>query len=223
MSNLCWQDQIFQTLKRLNSADQRPRLVVMGVGHELRGDDAVGIYVLRKMRRHIPMNEGLLLIDAGLVPENFCGTLRHFSPSLVLVIDAAHMGLAPGAVRWLDWKQVGEAGVSTHAPSLLILAEYLVRELGCQMALLGIEPADISFDRVPSSPVKHAFQEVSSFMIDLLSSFSEDLSEFNTNQRLLSVSPGSEGVWNSKYFLDDKEAPPYEPQNDAKVGITGMG
>ena len=202
---MCWQDRISQTLKRLNSAGQSSRLVVMGIGHELRGDDAVGIHVLRKMRRHIPMNEGLLLIDAGPVPENFCGTLRRYSPTLVLVIDSAKMGLAPGEIRWLDWKQVGEVGVSTHAPTLLILAEYLGRELGCETALLGIEPADMSLDSPLSPTVTQAFQEVSSFMIDVLMDFSKARLNYVADQRFHSEGTGSENTRYSKHLLQSKE------------------
>jgi hydrogenase 3 maturation protease len=205
---LCWQDQIQQTLKRLNRTAQGPRLVVLGVGHELRGDDTVGILLARKMRQQIPINERLLLIEAGPVPENFCGPLRRFSPDLVIVIDAAQMGLAPGSIRWLDWKDVSRGGVSTHATSLLVLCDYLVSELGCEMALLGIEPAEMSLDAPLSPPVTQAFQEVSSFMIDLLLDFSKAAPDFLANRRLLSEVTSSGGGWSSKYILNDEEVNP---------------
>jgi hydrogenase 3 maturation protease len=205
---LCWQDRIFQTLKRLNSAGQNTRLVVMGIGHELRGDDAVGIHVVRKMRQSIPMTERLLLIDAGSVPENFCGTLRRYSPSLVVIIDSARMGLDPGEICWLDWKQVGELEFSTHAPTLLILAEYLVCELGCEIALLGIEPANMSLDSPLSTPVERAFQEVSSFMIDTLMDFSKPQINFVADRRFHSELTGSKSSRCSPHLLQNKEVNP---------------
>jgi hydrogenase 3 maturation protease len=180
----------------------------MGIGHELRGDDAVGILLVRKMRQRIPMNERLLLVDAGPVPENFCGTLRRYSPTLVIIIDAAKMGLAPGVIQWLAWDQVGEAEVSTHAPSLLILAEYLERELGCEMALLGIEPSDTSLDSPLSPPVAQAFQEVSSFMCDVLIDFSKAQLNYVANWRFPSEITGSEDVRNSTQIIRSKEANP---------------
>ena len=40
-----------------------------------------------------------LCLSAGAAPENCTGLLRRFRPDLVLLVDAAEMGEAAGAVR----------------------------------------------------------------------------------------------------------------------------
>lgn len=51
------------------------KLVIMGIGNELKGDDAVGIYVVKKLMRYFGEEKefinikNLYLINAGTVPD----------------------------------------------------------------------------------------------------------------------------------------------------------
>ena len=116
------------------------RVAVVGMGHELRGDDAAGVAVVRALGADAAGNERLLTIDAGPAPENQIGPLLRFKPDMILFVDAAQMGEAPGTVRWVPWGQVDGAGISTHTLSPRVLARFLMRELGCEVLLLGIQP-----------------------------------------------------------------------------------
>ena len=91
------------------------------------------------------------MIDAGTAPENHTSSLRRFGPDLVLLIDAAQMDEAPGAVRWLDWRDTSGLSASTHTLPPYVLAQYLTCELGCELALIGIQPADTRIG-APLSP-----------------------------------------------------------------------
>lgn len=137
-------------------------MAVVGVGHEWRGDDAAGLAVARALQ---PPAEGdgrapWLAIEAGPAPENCTGPLRRFGPDLVLLVDAARMGEPPGTVRWLDWRAAGGFGASTHTLPLSMLARYLTAELGCVVALLGIQPADLGAGASLSPPVRQAVDRV---------------------------------------------------------------
>ncbi len=146
---------------RRRKPNARPRVALVGIGQELRGDDAVGVILARTLLDKLGAKgspaEGnstglpLQVIDGGAAPENCTGALRRFRPDLVILIDAAQMDQAPGAVQWLDCEHLSGFSASTHTLPLDILAHYLQAELGCQVALLGIQPADTSFD-VPLSP-----------------------------------------------------------------------
>jgi hydrogenase 3 maturation protease len=94
----------------------------------------------------------LLVIDAGPAPENTTGSLRAFRPALVLLIDAAQMNEEPGTVRWLDWREITGLSASTHTLPLHMLSMYLTAELGCEVAVIGIQPFGNLFD-APLSPV----------------------------------------------------------------------
>jgi Ni,Fe-hydrogenase maturation factor len=74
----------------------------------------------------------------------------------------------------LTWDLIGSddaAGfnVSTHTLPLPILANYLTVELGCPVALLGIQPADISMGDSLSPVVALAVEATARALADHLS------------------------------------------------------
>ena len=53
------------------------KLIVLGVGNELKCDDGVGPYIIKKLKEDmVEDKDRLLLIDAQTVPENFTGKIR---------------------------------------------------------------------------------------------------------------------------------------------------
>lgn len=156
------------------------RLAVLGIGNELNGDDAAGMLVARALRDGIcgsvgsggswtvPTLDGhFLVIEAGPAPENFTGTLRRFHPELVLLIDAAELGEPPGTVAWVGWAEAGGWSGSTHTLPPSVLAHYLVEELGCEVILVGIQPARLDFCAGVSAEVQQAVTEVAGKIRDL--------------------------------------------------------
>lgn len=168
MLNRTWQESLRIHLKRLSEAGSRPRVAVLGVGHDLCGDDAVGVRLAESLRRSMGETRDVLVVEAGSAPENFTGLLRRFRPNLVLVVDAAQMQAKPGTVRWLDWEDVEYTGASTHSLPLPILVRYLQSELGCQVALIGIQPQQTFQEDWLSAPVRRAAREVSRSLLAVL-------------------------------------------------------
>lgn len=130
-----------QSLTRLTTRTAEPRIALLGIGHPLNGDDAAGIAVVRALDAVLPSSDSVLLLEGGSAPENQTGRLRQFAPDLVIFIDAAQMEAAPGVVRWLDWRDTTGLSASTHTLPPYMLAQFLVADLGCDVALLGIQPA----------------------------------------------------------------------------------
>ncbi len=89
-------------------------------------------------------------------------------PDLVLLIDAAQMDEAPGAVRWLAWQETDGLSASTHTLPPRVLAHYLTSELGCEVALLGIQPADTTMGAPLSPTAQAAVQAVAQALAELL-------------------------------------------------------
>jgi len=127
------------------------RVAILGIGHELRGDDAVGLEVARQLQNSIGRRPGLMVIETGPVPENYTSRLRRFRPDLVVLVDAAIMGERPGTVCSLDWQNLGGITFSSHALSLQLLASYLNAELNCQVNIIGIQPENNTL-HAPLSP-----------------------------------------------------------------------
>lgn len=153
-------------------------MAVVGIGRELNGDDAAGVTVARKLKALIEPARDLPLrvIDAGAAPEDVTEALRSFAPDLVLLIDAAQMRKLPGTIRWLDWRDT--IGLSTSTPTLplYVIAESLVDEIHCEVAVIGIQPYDNSFGVPLSSDVRRAVNEVVSELQAILTRKSFEVS-----------------------------------------------
>ncbi len=133
----------------------------MGIGNELNGDDAAGVMVARRLAASLPPREHLLVLEAGLAPENFTGSLRRFRPNLVLLADAGDFGGQPGEVALIDWQEAQGFSASTHTMPPSILAGYLHAELSCAIYILAIQPARTDFDAPLSAPVEQAIRLLS--------------------------------------------------------------
>lgn len=159
MSNPSWQARL---TSRLNPppTDDRPRVAVVGIGHELNGDDGAGIAVARALLARAGALSRLLVLDAGPAPENTTGALRTFAPDLVVFVDAAQMNEPPGTVRWLAWQDTTGISASTHTLPLHVLAQFLTADLGCDVALIGIQPQQNRLDAPLSPPVRAAVESV---------------------------------------------------------------
>jgi hydrogenase 3 maturation protease len=143
--NRSWDVLLGEQLGQLRKIKASPRVAVLGIGHELQGDDAAGVLIARRLQSLLGSTEERLILCAGPAPENCTGALRRFEPDLVLMIDAAQMDEGPGTVQLISCQDVTGIGASTHTLPLHILAKYLTSELGCEITLLGIQPAFVEF------------------------------------------------------------------------------
>jgi hydrogenase 3 maturation protease len=166
MSISSWSELLIHSLahKKNNPA----RLAILGIGNELNADDAAGVLVARRVRSELSERHGILALEAGPSPENFTGPLRRFRPDLVLLVDAAQMHEPPGAVRWIEWDAVDGMSAATHRLPPTTLASFLMSELGCQVVLLGIQPATLDFDQPVSAEVLTTVDSIALELIQVL-------------------------------------------------------
>ena len=133
-------------------------VVLLGVGSELRSDDAVGLRVARAAaRKPIP---GVHAIAAGSAPENCTAEIRQLNPSHVIIVDAADMNAAAGTTRLIDPAQAVGAAFATHGLPLSVLAGYLAAEIGCAVILVGIQPQTLEFGETLTPAVAKAADEL---------------------------------------------------------------
>jgi len=137
MSDGSWQTELQQALAQSTPSDHRIRVAVVGLGHALRGDDAVGLAVAQRLRRSCGKWPVLV---GGSAPENCTGTLRGFAPDLVVFVDAADLRSRPGTIQWLECAQIDGLNASTHTLPLSLVGSYLTAELGCRVGVLAIQP-----------------------------------------------------------------------------------
>lgn len=108
--------------------------MLLGIGNPLRKDDGVGNYVASRIQA-----EGWEAHDCGATPENFSGMVRRLHPDLLILVDAAFMGLAAGEIAIIPKGRIRDVGLGTHQLPLDIFIDFLEDAAG-EIILIGIEP-----------------------------------------------------------------------------------
>ena len=128
-------------LAELNSYIRGKRILLLGVGNRLRGDDAVGPLLVERLQGQVDIP----LLDAGDVPENYLGPIEDSGAEVVLVVDAVEMGTNAGNTAIFDIEQVQNMSVSTHTANLGLLFKVIPPESRPQVIMLGIQPGNMMF------------------------------------------------------------------------------
>jgi hydrogenase 3 maturation protease len=113
--------------------------ILMGIGNTLRCDDGIGPYIAR----HMQGGSSFLSLDCGTVPENFTAVVRKNRPLLLLLVDAADMGLSSGEFRTIHKDHIKDVSIGTHQLPLSYLIDFLSDS--CEKILfIGIQPGTIA-------------------------------------------------------------------------------
>ncbi len=144
------------------------RVVIVGIGGTLKGDDGVGVEIVRRLKGKT--SEMVCPLECGTAPESCLGPIRRFRPTHVLMIDAAELGLQPGSSMLIAPNEVKGFPISTHSLPLGIVAEYLERTTGAKVALLAIQPRQIELGKGLSEEVEKAAELLSRILLRVLPS-----------------------------------------------------
>jgi hydrogenase 3 maturation protease len=128
--------------------------VLLGIGNDWRGDDGVGPYIARSFHE-----EGWLSIDSGTTPENFTSILRRECPEVVVIVDAADMGLSPGSFRQIPMDRIADVSIGTHGPSLTAFLVYLSSFIR-RVVFIGIQPQKIQDSHSLTSSVRQGAESL---------------------------------------------------------------
>lgn len=105
------------------------------------------------------------LFNGGTAPENLTGEIVRFQPSHILMVDAAELGLKPGAATLIDSKAVDGMSCSSHILPLSILAGYMRRALPCNIIILGIQPGPTDFSLTHSRAIDQAARRIAQLIL----------------------------------------------------------
>lgn len=143
------------------------RVVLMGVGNPMRGDDGVGVAIIQLLQdMDLP---GVLLLNAETVPESFLGNVESHEPTHVLLVDAANFGGRPGETRLIDSQHIGGQAVSTHKLPLTLSMTYIEKSLGIRVLLLGVQPKTVAFGEEMTPELVEASVRIAETLHKLLS------------------------------------------------------
>ena len=125
----------------------RPWLLV-GVGSDLRGDDAFGPLLARRLAE-----AGFPALDAGTSPESMTGPIVRSGAEVLILADVGNLGAPAGTLRLLVPEDVAPGGTSTHDPSLRLLIAYLEAQRPFTVRILAVEPARKGLGNPPSRAI----------------------------------------------------------------------
>ncbi|MBC7289208.1 MAG: hydrogenase maturation protease [Armatimonadetes bacterium] len=147
----------------------RGPVLVVGVGNEYRLDDGVGLEVARLVEkaRVCPV------LLAEEVPENYLGPICSSGAETVIFCDAVDLKQPPGTWAFVLPESLAGADVSTHNPSLRLLADVLRAQGIGSVLIAAVQPLCIGWGRGLSEPVRQAAQELAAELVEMISSCSK--------------------------------------------------
>ena len=144
------------------------KLIVLGVGNELKSDDGVGPFIIKKLQFENIENENIIFIDGKTVPENFTGKIRKEKPSHLIIVDACIMNSNPGDMQIVNRHDFVSIGISTHSMSLSFFVRYLEKDTDFKIMFVGIEPESMDWGENPTPKVEKAADEFIKTLKELL-------------------------------------------------------
>lgn len=132
-----------------------PRVVVLGVGNLLLGDEGVGVHCVAALERELDLPASVRLIDGGTSTHALLEEVEDLDA--LIIVDAVATGGRPGELVRLEGDQVPSAFATVLSPHQIGVADLLatlalVGRSPRRVVLLGIEPARIELD-LELSPV----------------------------------------------------------------------
>ena len=140
------------------------KVVVLGIGNTLRGDDCFGPEVADRLSSLIPGRA----FDAGTVPEDFLGPIVKLRPALVIIVDAASFDGSLGELRLLRIDQLCGNCLGTHAPSLSLIEQFLSSECGAKTVVLAAQPGTMAFGEPQCPQIEAAIEGACSILKSVL-------------------------------------------------------
>lgn len=157
-----WQPRLLRILK---SASPNARVVLVGVGHPLRGDDYVGSYIAKSLIERI-CTHSVILLDAEDGIESVISKVVACDPRHVVIVDACEMNRKPGEIDLLPLAETDYPFFTTHGIPLKLLAEKFLQK--AETWILAIQPAHMGVTGRLSPEALTAAASVSSFITTAL-------------------------------------------------------
>lgn len=150
------------------------RVAVLGIGSQLRADDAAGLLIAKELKTYLKNNKKrnqLKVFLGETAPENLTGQIKKFKPTHLIVIDAVDFNLEIGALRVVDICTEAGVSFSTHRVPIGILRDYLFKSIQCETILIGMQPGSTEFCGRLSRGMQESTQAASKEIREVLKSF----------------------------------------------------
>ncbi|ASJ11952.1 hydrogenase 3 maturation endopeptidase HyCI [Thermococcus thioreducens] len=143
------------------------RVVICGIGNDVRGDDAFGVIVAERLKELVK-NPNVLILNCGEVPESYTGKIVEFKPDLVVFVDAVDFGGEHGELVIADPEGTLGDAVSTHSLPLRVLVGYLKSRTNAKFLLIGCQPKVLGLFQAPSEVIIEKAEALAGSLAELL-------------------------------------------------------
>ncbi|CAI1491917.1 Coenzyme F420 hydrogenase maturation protease [Thermococcus nautili] len=151
-------EELFQNAKRV---------VICGIGNDIRGDDAFGVLVAERLKELLD-NPNVLVLNCGEVPENYTGKIANFKPDLVVLVDAVDFNGEVGEYIIADPEgTLGEA-ISTHGLPLKFVTQFMKTMVNAEFVLIGCQPGSTGLFQEPSELIRKRAERLAELLAGIL-------------------------------------------------------
>ncbi|WP_448589777.1 hydrogenase maturation protease [Thermodesulfobium sp.] len=157
------------------------KVLILGIGNELQGDDGLGVHVIKELKRISLPKEVKLLAGGTSGPD----LIAYFEGvDFVIFVDAIRGGNLPGTIYKYNPEEMRyqrSVVLSPHqmgVPETLSLAE-LVGKKPKKSIFFGMEPMDIGYSLELSKPVREKLPRLVELIVEEVESFLTSNNERN--------------------------------------------
>jgi hydrogenase maturation protease len=144
-------------------------VLVIGIGNTLLSDDGFGVHVIEEIRSSLETVDAIKIVDGGTIGLNLLPDIE--DNDHLIVVDAAEMGLPPGALRVLCDEHMDEhlsrhkSTVHEVAMSDLLCAARLSGHSPHTRCLIAVQPGSLDWGLSPTEPVQAAIADACNLVI----------------------------------------------------------
>jgi hydrogenase maturation protease len=153
-------------------ADKPIHTLIIGIGNSLMTDDGAGIHVIEALQR-CDLPDNIELMDGGTLGFTLLESVEN--ADRLIVVDAANLGAAPGAVQLFE-NEAMDAYLSScrrssvHEVNLMdvMSAAKFRGTMPRDYAMVGIQPAEVDWGSEPTQAVARGVQEAVEIVLGMV-------------------------------------------------------
>jgi len=140
------------------------RVVILGIGNELRGDDAFGAHLAESLKGKIEAR----VFNCGPSLENYYNPVVKENPDVIILLDTVNFNASLGEIALFEKDDILKVGFSTHNISPKIFMELLEKSIKADIIMIGVKPKSTAFGEELSAEVIEAADLLKGFFLKLI-------------------------------------------------------
>jgi hydrogenase 3 maturation protease len=142
------------------------RTAILGIGSDLRADDAAGVAVARQIEAKTKKSKTAKVFIGETAPENLTGEIKKYNPDHLIIVDSSDTGAKPGTINIIDMNELAGISFSTHQMPVKILADYIQNYIKCSVLVIGIQPKTVEYGKPVTKAVQTSIKQVASALLE---------------------------------------------------------